>query len=192
LLQFFGFVEIDNVHDKYVVANAPEKIRFLSSLYSWSDAARSPTSEASLMDVHVEEVAMDPSQYSSFRTTPFETLDDIYRNIDGVSVKVGVVDESVDIEVNRGPTDAWKLQSVELLLPGDRVSRNRCLILLLIFEKKRLLGDMESYLSSVERHSDPMTSNYSSKKEVVSLMEVFLLEKVKVLDGAIRELNYNF
>lgn len=105
---------------------------------------------------------------------------------------MGAVDESTDIEVNRGAAGEWKLQSIEGLLPADRAARNRCLILLLLFEKKRLLFDMECYLSSVEQHSDPITSNFSSKKQVLSLMQVFLQEKVKVLDGAIRELNINF
>lgn len=192
LLQFFGFVEIDNVHDRYVVVDAPEKIRFLSGRHSWSsDAVRPPgKSESSLLDVHLEETAMDPSTYNCRSSSMM--LADLYRNVDIVSAKVGAVDESTDIEVNRGAAGEWKLQSIEGLLPADRAARNRCLILLLLFEKKRLLSHMDCYLSSVEQHSDPITSNFSSKKQVLSLMQVFLQEKVKVLDGAIRELNINF
>lgn len=205
MLQFFGFVEIDNVHDRYVVVDAPEKIRFLSGRPSWpssdddDDAVRplSGTIESSssffsssLLDVHLEEAAMDTSPYN--RSSSMTTLEDLYRNVDVVSAKVGAVDESVDMEVNRGPADGWKLQSVQGLLPADRAARNRCLILLLLFEKKQLLGDMDRYLSCVEQHSEPITSNYSSRKQVLSLIQVFLQEKIKVLDVAIRELNINF
>ena len=194
MLQFFGFVEIDNVHDRYVVVDAPEKIRFLKGRDSWpSDAVRPSESESSLLDVlHLEEEAMmDPSAYNSSSSSI--TLVDLYHNVDVVNAKVGVVDESADIEVNRGPAGAWKLQAVQGLLPADRAYSNRCLMHLLLFEKKRLLANMERYLSSIEQHSDhPISSNFSSRKQVVSLMEVFLQEKVKVLDGAIRELNINF
>lgn len=188
LLQFFGFVEIDNVHDRYVVVDAPEKIRFLKGRDSWPSDAVRPSESSLLVE---EEAMMDcPTAYNSSSSSI--TLVDLYRNVDVVNAKVGAVDESTDIEVNRGPVGAWKLQSVQGLLPADRAYSNRCLMHLLLFEKKRLLADMERYLSSIEQHSDPISSNFSSRKQVVSLMEVFLQEKVKVLDGAIRELNINF